>query len=158
MNPDALVQELQATEWFFNNATAPLTAEHADFAPAEGMYTAAQQIAHVAFTVNWFHEGAFRPEGFDTDFALHDQQVRAVVSIEEARAALRSAFQSLIDRIAAAAPEDLAVPLPEGPIMGGMPRAAIIGGVVDHTAHHRGALAVYLRLLGIAPPMPYSDF
>jgi uncharacterized damage-inducible protein DinB len=26
----------------------------------------------------------------------------------------------------------------------------------DHTAHHRGALSVYLRLLGVVPPMVYG--
>ncbi|NJL28826.1 MAG: hypothetical protein HC897_13505 [Thermoanaerobaculia bacterium] len=39
--------------------------------------------------------------------------------------------------------------------MGGKPRAAIIGAIVDHTAHHRGTLTVYSRLLGYVPPMPY---
>jgi uncharacterized damage-inducible protein DinB len=27
---------------------------------------------------------------------------------------------------------------------------------VEHTAHHRGALTVYSRLLGKVPPMPYG--
>ncbi len=27
--------------------------------------TVAQQVAHTAHTLNWFVEGAFRPEGFD---------------------------------------------------------------------------------------------
>ncbi len=27
----------------------------------------------------------------------------------------------------------------------------------SHTAHHRGALAVYARLLGKVPAMPYMD-
>ena len=41
--------------------------------------------------------------------------------------------------------------------MGGVPRAAILSGITDHTAHHRGALTVYARLLGKTPPMPYAD-
>ncbi len=45
--------------------------------------------------------------------------------------------------------------LPEGPVMGGLPRHAIFGAIADHTAHHRGALAVYTRLRGKVPPMPY---
>jgi uncharacterized damage-inducible protein DinB len=40
--------------------------------------------------------------------------------------------------------------------MGGMPRESIIGGIVDHTAHHRGALSVYARLVGREPAMPYG--
>ena len=46
-------------------------------------------------------------------------------------------------------------PLPKDGIMGGAPRMAIVGGIIDHTAHHRGALSVYARLRGKAPAMPY---
>ncbi len=48
------------------------------------------------------------------------------------------------------------VPLPEGPVMGGAPRMAIISAIEEHTAHHRGALSVYSRLLGLGPPVPYG--
>jgi uncharacterized damage-inducible protein DinB len=41
--------------------------------------------------------------------------------------------------------------------MGGVPRFAITNALTDHTAHHRGALTVYARLLGLVPPMPYMD-
>jgi uncharacterized damage-inducible protein DinB len=41
--------------------------------------------------------------------------------------------------------------------MGGEPRLAIVGAICEHTAHHRGALAVYARLLGYAPPIPYGE-
>ena len=37
------------------------------------------------------------------------------------------------------------------------PVVAIVGGIEDHTAHHRGALTVYARLLDRVPPMPYMD-
>jgi uncharacterized damage-inducible protein DinB len=52
---------------------------------------------------------------------------------------------------------ELLAALPEGPIMGGVPRMAVFGAINDHTAHHRGALTVYARLNGIVPPMPYMD-
>ena len=39
--------------------------------------------------------------------------------------------------------------------MGGQPVSDVFWGLVDHTAHHRGALTVYARLLGKVPPMPY---
>jgi len=38
----------------------------------------------------------------------------------------------------------------------GAPRAAVVSGIADHTAHHRGALSVYARLIGKEPPMPYA--
>jgi uncharacterized damage-inducible protein DinB len=59
--------------------------------------------------------------------------------------------------VEASSDADLLTPLPEGPIMGGVPRIAIFGAIVDHTAHHRGALTVYARLQGVVPPMPYMD-
>jgi uncharacterized damage-inducible protein DinB len=47
--------------------------------------------------------------------------------------------------------------LPKDGVMGGAPRIAIVGAIADHTAHHRGALTVYARLLGVVPPMPYME-
>ena len=44
----------------------------------------------------------------------------------------------------------------DNPIFGPAPRHTIIGPALDHTAHHRGALAVYLRLRGKKPAMIYS--
>jgi uncharacterized damage-inducible protein DinB len=41
--------------------------------------------------------------------------------------------------------------------MGGAPRLSVIGAISDHTAHHRGALTVYSRLLGKVPKLPYMD-
>lgn len=35
--------------------------------------------------------------------------------------------------------------------------AAIVFGIVEHSAHHRGALTVYSRLLGLRPIMPYME-
>jgi len=53
--------------------------------------------------------------------------------------------------------EQMMLPIAEGPIMGGEPRATIVAAIAEHTAHHRGSLAVYARMLGYAPPMPYAD-
>ena len=43
-----------------------------------------------------------------------------------------------------------------GEIMKGAPKMAVIGGITDHSAHHRGALSVYARLLDRIPMMPYT--
>ncbi|MCF8432232.1 MAG: DinB family protein [Melioribacteraceae bacterium] len=34
---------------------------------------------------------------------------------------------------------------------------AVVGAIADHSAHHRGALAVYARLAGKVPKMPYGE-
>jgi uncharacterized damage-inducible protein DinB len=41
--------------------------------------------------------------------------------------------------------------------MGGEPRISILFGILEHTAHHRGALSVYTRLCGKVPLMPYME-
>ena len=45
----------------------------------------------------------------------------------------------------------------ENPILGARPRYELIEALVDHSAHHRGALTVYARLAGKVPEMPYGD-
>ena len=66
---DQAVTELESTEQFFNRSTRSLTEEHSGVKPAPDVMTAAQQVAHAAQMIDWFIEGAFRPEGFDTALA-----------------------------------------------------------------------------------------
>ena len=40
--------------------------------------------------------------------------------------------------------------------VGAVAIGSVIGALADHTAHHRGALAVYARMVGKEPKMPYS--
>ncbi|MDY7095670.1 MAG: DinB family protein [Acidobacteriota bacterium] len=155
MNHQVLIGELRSAQQFFNKSSACLREEDSQFAPAEGMMTVAQQVAHVAFTVDWFVEGAFRPEGFDMNFEEHIRQLQAVTSLAEARAMVAASFERAVKTIESKSAEELAAPLPEGPVMGGLPKGAICGGISDHTAHHRGALTVYARLCGHVPEMPY---
>jgi len=155
MNREALVHDLKAAHAFFNASTRCLAEADAGFAPVAGTWTVAQEVAHVAQTVDWFLEGAFRPEGFDLDFEAAGKAVAKVTSLAEARAWVDAAFTRFVEKVAASSAEELAVPLPEGPVMGGLPRFTVIGALSDHTAHHRGALTVYSRLLGKVPDMPY---
>ena len=77
--------ELSAAHEFFSRSTRNLTEAHSSVMPAEGMMTAAQQLAHTAQTVEWFMEGAFRPEGFDLDFEKHAKATEACTSLAAAR-------------------------------------------------------------------------
>lgn len=153
----AAAGQIAAAQEYFNRSTRSLTEQLSGFAPSDGMFTAAQHVAHVAQTVEWFMEGAFRPEGFAMDFEAMDADVRKVTSLAVARAWLDKAFAAAQATVASKSDADLTARLPEGPIMGGLPRMAIFGALTDHTAHHRGALTVYARLNGITPPMPYMD-
>lgn len=147
---------LQMHRDFFQRSTACFRPQDAGFAPVPGMLPVAGQIAHAALTVDWFVTGAFRPAGFDMDFPAHEAAARAVTRLEDARARFAASYDAAIARFAAAALADLHQPIAPGPIMGGAPRLAIVEALADHTAHHRGALAVYARLLGLAPAMPYG--
>ena len=148
------IAELTNAHEFFNRSTGSLTEAHSGYAPAEGMMTAAQQVAHAAQTIEWFVEGAFRPEGFDMDFEGHAKVFMAVDSLTAARAWFEKAVAGAKTVLAQKSDAELMAPLPPGPIMGGAPRMAVISGLTDHTAHHRGALTVYARMNKIVPPMP----
>lgn len=152
-----LQQDLANIQEYFERSTRCLTEEDSGFAPAEGTFTVAQQVAHVAQTIEWFFAGAFDPAGFRMDWEAMGREVRGVESLTEARKWLDRAFAQGKAAIAAHSAEEWEAPLPEGSIMGGMPRFAILGAIRDHTAHHRGALTVYARLRGKVPPMPYMD-
>lgn len=151
------VAELNSAHEFFNRSTRNLTEEHSGVTPAQGMMTAAQQVAHAAQTIDWFMEGAFRPEGFAMDFDEQAKALQKYTSLMAARAWFEKAIAAAKATVAAKSDADLMVPLPAGAVMGGAPRMAIFGAITDHTAHHRGALTVYARLKGVVPPMPYMD-
>jgi uncharacterized damage-inducible protein DinB len=120
------------------------------------MMTAAQQVAHTAQTLDWFLEGASRQEGFDLDFEKHARALAGVTSLAAARQMLAAAYANAIQFLRSRSPEELAQPLAPGPVMGGQPVSDIVWAMVEHTAHHRGVLTVYSRLLGKVPPMPYG--
>jgi uncharacterized damage-inducible protein DinB len=120
------------------------------------MMTVAQLVAHTAQTLDWFIEGVTRPGGFDLDFEKHASALAAVTSLAAARQMLEAAYANSVQFLRSRSPEDLSQPLPPGPIMGGQPISAIVWAMIEHTAHHRGALTVYSRLLGKVPPMPYG--
>ncbi len=137
-------------------ATASVFAEEdSGFAPSEDLYTVAGHVAHAADSVDWFVEGAFG-EGWKMDFESAVAAAKAVESLAQANEWLERAYRAAIDAFASASAEDLAAPIPDRRIMAGAPRSAVVGGILDHSAHHRGALAVYARLMGKVPPVPYG--
>jgi uncharacterized damage-inducible protein DinB len=148
--------QLVASQDFFRRSTRVLEEADSNFRPSDDMMTAAQQVAHVAQTLDWFVEGVSRPEGFDLNFEEHARALAAVTSLAAARQALDAAYGRAIAFLRSKSAAELAAPLPAGPIFGGQPLSEVVWGMVEHTAHHRGALTVYSRLLGRVPPMPYG--
>ncbi|MEZ6015144.1 MAG: DinB family protein [Planctomycetota bacterium] len=158
MDAKILIEKLNTTQEFFERSTSALAEADSNFAPAPGLFSAAATVMHVALTVDWFVEGAFeRADGFSMDFEALDKDARGCTSLAAARAKLKAAFDHARAVIGDQSPATLEQPLPHGPVMGGEPRFAIVSGIDDHTAHHRGALTVYARLCGHVPPMPYMD-
>ncbi|MBN2288091.1 MAG: DinB family protein [Candidatus Glassbacteria bacterium] len=153
---EKLVMQIRMAGRCFENSSACLEEEDSSFTPAEGMFSAARQVAHVARTIDWFIKGMTDPSGFDLDWDRHLEEVMRIDSLAAARRWLKEAVERAAERVGGMSDEELLKPLPAGPVMGGVPRMAVINGIVDHTAHHRGALTVYSRLLGKVPAMPYG--
>jgi uncharacterized damage-inducible protein DinB len=160
MNPTAQLYDLAtpilASRDFFERSTSVLDEADSEFRPHEDMMTVVQHVMHAAQTLHWFIDGVTRPEGFDLDFEEQMKTQRAVKSLAEARSKFAAASTRATEFLRSKTPEDLAKLLPPGPIMGGQPISNIVWAMVEHTAHHRGALTVYSRLLGKVPPMPYG--
>jgi len=151
-----LAADLANVQEYCHRSTRSLSDQDSGFAPAPEMFTAAQQVAHVAQMVEWIVEGTFGPGGFSTDWEAMDREVRAVESLAKARRWLERAFALGQEGIAVHGPEEWEAPLAPGAVMGGAPRFTILSAMRDHTAHHHGALTVYARLRGNVPPMPYA--
>jgi len=151
-----LSHQLVLSKEFFERSTRVLNEADSNYRPYPDMMTVAQQVAHAATTLTWFVEGATRPEGFDLDFERHGREIAQVTSLAAARQTMDEAYANAIEFIRSRTPEQLAQPLPEGPVMGGQPISDIVPAMVEHTAHHRGALTVYSRSLGKVPVMPYG--
>ena len=154
--PHDLANQLLASKDFFDRSSRVLDEADSTFRPLDGTMTVAQQVAHAAQTLDWFVEGASRPEGFDLDFEKHARTLESVASLAVARKMLDGAYAKAVQFIRSRSPEQLAEPLPAGPVMGGQPVSDIVWAMVEHTAHHRGVLTVYSRLIGKVPVMPYA--
>ncbi|MEZ6003701.1 MAG: DinB family protein [Planctomycetota bacterium] len=156
MQQNQFEMELAGSKTFFLNSIGSLTEADSGFRPTPESFSVSEQVAHVAQTIDWFVDGVEKPEGFNTDFAGMEAEVRGVTSLEDAKAW----YLRAMDRAAAAArqhPESFwEAPIPDGPMFGGYPRGFIFSAIGDHTAHHRGALTVLARLSGHVPPMPYG--
>ena len=156
MTPDILVAQLKSSQEWFDRSSRCLDEDNSTFAPNEGAMTVAQQVAHVAQTIDWFAEGAFG-SGFSMDFEGMGKELHQVTSLTSAREWFVKSNDKLVEILNSKSAEELQLPLPDGPIMGGLPRLSIVSAIADHSAHHRGVLTVYSRLLGKTPAMPYME-
>lgn len=155
MIKDTMLTELESVREFFLRAIRPLEEKDSAFVPTPGSYSVAAQIAHVAWTIEWFREGAFG-KGFDMNFAEHDRLARECTSVKAGIALFNKHMDAMKATVASRTEAQLQEHFADNPIIKG-PKWTMLVGIADHTAHHRGSLAVYTRLLGKTPQMPYAD-
>ena len=148
--------EIAATRKFFDRTTSVLTEADSGFRATPETMTVAGQVAHAAQSLDWFREGGFE-DRWRTDWEAMAAEAARVESLAAARQWLDEAWERLRGAVEAMPESALAEPIAPNPILPERPRYHVIEGLVDHTAHHRGALAVYARLLGKVPPMPYGE-
>ena len=125
------------------------------FRPAEGMITVAQQINHITFMIRWFVQGAFGT-GFDLNPDKSAAATREDLDLNEAIRRLNETYDDYIAFLETLTVAELDAHMPPNPILGEVPRISLLRAQADHTAHHRGVLTVYLRLLGVVPPVIYG--
>lgn len=150
------LNEVEVTRHFFARTTECLEDADSAFQPAPGMMTVAGQVAHAAHAIDWFREGAFTGN-WDMDWEAQAVETAKITSLTTARRWLEDAWGRLREAVTTATPDQLAATLPDNPILPGRPLYHVVESIVDHTGHHRGALAVYARLLGKVPKMPYGE-
>jgi uncharacterized damage-inducible protein DinB len=80
-----------------------------------------------------------------------------VRTLAEARRLLGEAWDHLRAAVEGMPKEGLAEAIAENPILCRRARSCTITGILDHTAHHRGSLAVHARLSGKTPARPYGE-
>jgi uncharacterized damage-inducible protein DinB len=152
---DAL-DEIAATRRFFDRTTSVFDEADSLFRATPETMTVASQVAHAAQVIDWFREGSLH-DRWDLDFEKQTAATDAVTSLTEARRWLGEAWERLRAEVATLPEAKLLETMADNPIVPGRPRLYAVKAVVDHCGHHRGALAVYARLAGKVPPMPYGE-
>ena len=153
---ETLIKELSEIEKFFETSTDCLKEENCNFRPVDGALSVVEHVAHAAQSIEWFVAGMTSYDGFDLNFESHWEEVGKVKTLHEARSWFSKAIEDAISTIQDMSEDELSSLLPEGEVMGKEPKYKVVPAIAEHTAHHRGALTVYSRLLGKEPKMPYA--
>lgn len=161
MSGDAVSQVLERLDEAratFQTVCAIFAETDANYAPRDDMYTVAEQVGHSAAMIDWFLRGAIGGGDPARDYLGQDQLVRSTITLVEAKAWLADAFDRARDFFSKQDAGSLSRPIVDCPLLEGHPLACMVVRISEHCAHHRGALGIYARMLGKAPPVPYSKF
>jgi uncharacterized damage-inducible protein DinB len=155
MDGKEAVRLIRQERHFLHNILNDFREEHSNFKPTEEMRTVGQQIEHIALSTNFFYESAFG-SGFKMSFPQYLEEMKKIIGLEKALKDLDEAYEEAISLVENKTHDEMEAPIPPNPMLGDFTCKSIIYRSQDHTAHHRGMLAVYLRLLGIKPTMVYA--
>jgi uncharacterized damage-inducible protein DinB len=149
--------QLRASQAFFERTLSCMREEDGTYQPHETAFSTIAQVAHAAQTVDWFMEGVREGGSFSVDFEAMEKELAETKTLRAAKAWFHRSM-ALAIQAAEEKPESFwKSHLPEGPMFSGEPRSFALGGILDHNAHHRGAISVYARLCGHKPAMPYME-
>lgn len=128
-----------------------IAADHLGFRPAQGSRSFAEQFLHLASTQYAFAASA---TGRANPLALSSVDPEKDEKLKEDPHAFRKfvldGYDFMIDGVRALDPTALDEEVPFFRLQ--MSRSLLLAKALEHHAHHRGQVAVYLRLTGITPP------
>ncbi|MFY8300823.1 DinB family protein [Pseudoalteromonas sp. SS15] len=168
---------------FFLRTLSAFNDEDSNFRPQQNMLSVKDQVMHTVGAIELFVSAylatlestskithtSFRPGQvwLGSSTAVTDmrwtqnadkKQFDEEVNMEEIKAIFSKTMAYASDAFAIPSEVELQQPIGENSLVPDFFCAEdIIEIMLDHTAHHRGALAQYARLLGHSPKIPYFD-
>jgi len=125
------------------------------YRPDEKSRTAWELATHIATSDVWFAESVVAGT-FVYDPAVAKERESKFKSIADVVAYYEREFPAALARIRALPAEKLAATVDFFGVMQ-MPNASYVGFANNHSVHHRGQLAAYLRAMGSKVPAIYGD-
>jgi uncharacterized damage-inducible protein DinB len=177
MNANPITITIGKQKEFFQRSLSCFTEEDADYRPQPGMLSVSGHIHHTTASIELMMSGILRefPRfgerryasrrpgatwkewGMDWAYSANHDTVRADWSLASALRAFDETMDIVSTIFAELTPDEMRQPLGDNPMKLPSAFAVLYFGIFDHTAHHRGALSQYARLLGKEPRIPYFD-
>ena len=143
-----LVMERRLSSGIYNQ----IPGDRADFRPELEMMTAAEQLAHIGAFDEWLYQGLKHGNWSNDTFTDRPEK-----TVEEALAFMDHARSRLLGLAEELDSEGINSPVGPNPVFSPVMHVSnVIMMTLTHECHHRGQLVVYLRTLGIQPPLLYD--
>jgi len=125
-----------------------------DYKPDPKSRSAIQLARHIATSDGWFVQSVLDGK-FEFDQAAAEKHEASLATAGDAAAFYEKSMRDKVNRLRAASPDALAR---EVDFFGFMkaPAVTFLAMAQNHSVHHRGQLAAYLRAMGSAVPSIYG--